>query len=335
MNSNVSVPWEEFIATPDRFAEVLSQHSFAVLTDCPAEVADACTACACATSAFFDADEAIKRRAVSRAPGNRSGWRINCGGSREQYHIRCEANAAPRPSQDTCCRPYSFSHQPWPADDSNLSTSAPQCAEELRRVAELCVSAALRRQRALAPSPSDQTDDQGGMPISLPCLPVLDGLGPSVLDGFRYFPNSAPGGGSESEAQGAGSTELPGSTTDDGQAPLDDATISLPEHADPGLVTIEARATLPGLEVLDLGAKLGAAAPGAATTTASWRTVESLLRPLGGDPSPCCDLVVMAGERLEAATRRGFRSCRHRVLQPPASSSNAPRDAVVFELRCC
>ena len=76
-----------------------------------------------------------------------------------------------------------------------------------------------------------------------------------------------------------------------------------------------------------------------------------------GGGSRRCDLVVMAGEQLEGATNRRFRSCRHRVVDKQDDErsdersderrsdnfkSEAPRcrrrpvvrDALVFELRC-
>lgn len=240
----------------------------------------------------------MKRLSVCRVPGNKCGWRVNLGGSREQYHIRCESAADPADAGcddlESCSslllssastKGYSFAHQTWPANN-DLHRAAPHCAEELRKIAETCIFAVLQRH---APSSSTK--------LSLPCLP---NLGPSVLDAFRY----SSGGGSQEQQPAGPKSGGP-------------AAVILMEHADPGLVTLEPRATLRGLEVWD-------------TAGACWRCVESLLRPLSESR---CDLVVMVGERLEAAAGHGFRSCRHRVRQPPPSQ-NSPRDAVVFELRC-
>ena len=58
-----------------------------------------------------------------------------------------------------------------------------------------------------------------------------------MFDAFRYHAPPRNGRSSAPKGGGDGGSDYP---------------ISLPEHADPGLVTIEPRATLSGLEVLDL-----------------------------------------------------------------------------------
>ena len=164
------ISWDASQSNPDEFAEILERHSFAILTDCPPIIADACARCADAATSFFDThDDASKRRAVSRVDGQRNGFRVNCNGRREQFHIRCEGRVTDGTLNgstgsagihlDTsnmrgrhCSFPqkgaYCFETQTWPAANP-LKDVAPPCAEALRGVAEFCVLAAFNRFKRL------------------------------------------------------------------------------------------------------------------------------------------------------------------------------------------
>ena len=100
--------------------------------------------------------------------------------------------------------------------------------------------------------------------------------GPSVFDAFRYVPSNAP-------------------------------SVYLAGHTDPGFLTLEPRASSPGLEVCD--------------GQGMWRVVEPLLS--------ARDLVVFAGDALQGLTRKEVRSGWHRVV-----GGGVPREALAFELRC-
>ena len=101
-------------------------------------------------------------------------------------------------------------------------------------------------------------------------------LGPSVLDAFQY-------------------------------GPKDDAAVVLGGHHDPGYLTLEPRASAPGLQVLDANEE--------------WQPVEPAMG--------AGDLVVFAGDALQLATGRKVKSCWHRVV-----GGQRPRLALAFELRC-
>ena len=251
MAAHVQISWDASQSNPDQFAEILERHSFAILTDCPPTIADACARCADAATSFFDThDDAAKRRAVSRVDGQKNGFRVNCNGRREQFHIRCEervTDGTPNGSTgsagihlDTtstarrrhCSFPqkgaYCFETQTWPAANHKLKDAAPPCAEALRGVAEFCVLAAFNRFKRLHPSTKREA--------SMSSTPHLGDIGPSVLDCFRYHAGNIPGRGSSKS-------------------------ILLPEHADPGLVTVEPRASRPGLEVSDTASYRRPASP--------------------------------------------------------------------------
>ena len=106
-------------------------------------------------------------------------------------------------------------------------------------------------------------------------------------------------------------------------------------HNDPGVLTLTLASQVPGLEVLDR-----ARGPGGV-----WMPLEALMAP--------DEVMVFAGEQLEAATSGRVRACLHRVdVRPQAAGSRsgpteedgdaapavavAPplgRNSVVFELR--
>ena len=88
-------------------------------------------------------------------------------------------------------------------------------------------------------------------------------------------------------------------------------------HNDPGVLTLTLASRIPGLELLDRSCgKRGA-----------WVPLEALMAP--------DEVMLFAGEQLEAATAGHVRAALHRVVvQPKAQEALAEgRNSVVFELR--
>lgn len=160
-----------------------------------------------------------------------------------------------------------------PWPSREVAVAASRCALALEELARRCLTAALR----------------GAAPPSGATLDAM-ALGPSVLDAFHYAGSDGP----------AAREHL-------------DEKVLMHEHLDPGFLTIEPRASAPGLQIL---AERADGAPGS-----EWRLMEPDLGPE--------DILVFACESLQRATAGAISGALHRVVE----SVTVPRNVMAFELR--
>eukprot|EP00967_Tisochrysis_lutea_P154217 scaffold305889_cov36-Tisochrysis_lutea.AAC.1 len=269
-----------------------------------------------ASLAFFGMPLSFKRRCAGT--GGRKGelmlW--SCGFSqwpqRQHWHLVCgafdEAQAWPEfPEVDGVAQTErNDSHIRQQAEGlratgnnvmdhcRNASTLRPslRAAEcVLRSCALACLNASVLR--------------DGGATIRA-CETVPEGNDPSVLDSFLY-----------AEAMKGLSDEMSASSFRQRMAELSCAPsasepheVHMIDHVDPGLLTLTRRSDAAGLEVWDVQSE-------------GWVALEQLAAPN--------DVLVFAGEQMQALSGGAIPAVRHRVLAP--REQGVKRCSVVFELR--
>ena len=197
-------------------------------------------------------------------------------------------------------------------DDDVTACSELRGAEHLlRRVAlaslAACEGAAASKRAATATVASESTGF-GGDPASTPasrlsvlrstCEGLCRGTDPSVLDAFWYpIPEGSETGGSDERGMAA--------------------------HTDPGVLTLTRASEVPGLEIWDQTARQsrcrsGRSGGGGASGgggRGAWVPLEAL--------AAADEVLVFAGEQLEAASKGRIRAARHRVVVQPAPTPHA------------
>lgn len=298
------ISWEALLTTEAAAAQAvaheLTSRSFFRLRMRPLDV-DALIRAEAAAAAFFAKPQTYKRGYTGKG-GRRDKLLLwGCGYGtwphREQWHVVCGASDAMAwPNEligagsEGGSRAADGSGEQGAGDKLCAAETDPTLSYDLRAVEHL-----LRRVALASLSACADVEDTGGSSLHSLIRSVAAsarGTDPSVLDAFWYpVPPTSP----------------PASSAVPHKAEANDAERGMAAHNDPGVLTLTRASDVPGLEIW-LPTPHG-------TASGTWVRVEAL--------AAADEVLVFAGEQLEAATGGRVRAARHRVVIHPQEEGKA------------